>query len=146
MTKQPAKPLAILDCNCLAVRQAARAISSVYDRHLAPTGLSSSQFSILAAIHERRDMPVQELADTLVMDRTSTVRALQPLTRDGYVLQQPDPAYPRKLLLSLTAEGRATYKQARKHWQAAQAEFEAGVGPAEAAALRQQLAAWSRKP
>ena len=49
-------------------------------------------------------------------------------------------------LLSLTAEGRATYKQARKHWQAAQAEFEAGVGPAEAAALRQQLAAWSRKP
>jgi DNA-binding MarR family transcriptional regulator len=142
MTKLPA----ILDCNCLAVRQAARAISALYDRHLAPTGLSSSQFSILAAIHETPGIPVQELADLLVMDRTSMVRALQPLTRDGYVVQQPDPAYSRKLLLSLTAEGRSTYKQGRKHWLAAQAEFEAGVGAPEAAALRQQLAIWSQKP
>lgn len=142
MTKQPA----ISDCNCLAVRQAARAISALYDRHLAPTGLSSSQFSILAAIHGQAGIPVQELADMLVMDRTSMVRALQPLTRDGYVVQQPDPAYPRKLLLSLTAEGRSTYRQAHKHWQAAQAEFEAGVGASEASSLRQQLAGWSRKP
>lgn len=142
MTKQ----LAILACNCLAVRQAARSISALYDRHLAPIGLSSSQFSILAAINEAPGIAVQELADVLVMDRTSMVRALQPLTRDGYLLQQPDPAYPRKLLLSLTAAGSATYQQAHMHWLAAQAEFEAGVGAPEAAALRQQLAAWSRKP
>ncbi|NYE59433.1 DNA-binding MarR family transcriptional regulator [Duganella sp. 1224] len=140
------KPLAISDCNCLAVRQAARAISALYDRHLAPTGLSSSQFSILAAIQGQAGVPVQELADVLVMDRTSMVRALQPLTRDGYVTQQPDPAYPRKLLLSLTAEGRAIYQRAHQHWQDAQAEFEAGVGTPEAAALRQRLAAWSQKP
>lgn len=140
------KPLANSDCNCLAVRQAARSISALYDRHLAPTGLSSSQFSILAAIHGQAGIPVQELADVLVMDRTSMVRALQPLTRDGYVVQQPDPAYPRKLLLSLTAEGRGIYRRAYQHWQSAQVEFEAGVGAPEAATLRQQLAAWSQKP
>jgi DNA-binding MarR family transcriptional regulator len=141
MTKQ----LAITDCNCLAVRQAARSISALYDRHLAPTGLSSSQFSILAGLHGQAGVPVQELADLLVMDRTSMVRALQPLTRDGYVVQQPDPAYPRKLLLSLTAQGRSIYDQAHQHWQAAQAEFEADVGSPQAAVLRQQLAAWSHK-
>ncbi len=141
MTKQ----LAITDCNCLAVRQAARSISALYDRHLAPTGLSSSQFSILAGLHGQAGVPVQELADLLVMDRTSMVRALQPLTRDGYVVQQPDPAYPRKLLLSLTAQGRSIYDQAHQHWQAAQAEFEADVGSPEAAVLRQQLATWSHK-
>ena len=61
MTKQ----LAITDCNCLAVRQAARSISALYDRHLAPTGLSSSQFSILAGLHGQAGVPVQELADLL---------------------------------------------------------------------------------
>jgi DNA-binding MarR family transcriptional regulator len=142
MTKQ----LAISDCNCLAIRQAARAISALYDRHLAPTGLSSSQFSILAAIHGQVGIPVQQLANVLVMDRTSMVRALQPLTRDGYVVQQPDPANPRKLLLSLTAEGRELYTRAHQHWQDAQAEFEADVGTPEAASLRQQLAVWSQKP
>jgi DNA-binding MarR family transcriptional regulator len=142
MTKQ----LAISDCNCLAVRQAARAVSALYDRHLAPTGLSSSQFSILAALHGEAGLPVKELAEVLVMDRTSMVRALQPLTRDGYVVQQPDPAYPRKLLLSLTAQGRSIYDQAHRHWQDAQTELESGVGAPEAAALRQRLAAWSQKP
>ena len=36
------------DCNCLAFRQAARHVSQFYDRFLAPTGLRTTQFSILA--------------------------------------------------------------------------------------------------
>lgn len=131
--------LAVLSCNCLALRQAARAASVLYDRHLAPTGLTTSQFSILSAINQRPGIDMVTLAELMVMDRTSLVRAIQPLTRDGYLQQQPDPASPRKLLLSLTTEGRAKYKQAHRHWSEAQAEFETGVGSAEAATLRQQL-------
>ena len=36
------------NCNCLAFRQAARHVTQFYDRFLAPTGLRSTQFSILA--------------------------------------------------------------------------------------------------
>ena len=35
------------ECNCLAVRQAARHITQFYDQHLAPAGLRTTQFSIL---------------------------------------------------------------------------------------------------
>lgn len=127
-------------CNSLALRQAARAASALYDRHLAQAGLSTSQFSILAALHVQPGVDMVTLADKMVMDRTSLVRAIQPLSRDGYLQQLPDPASPRKLLLSLTADGQAKYQEAHRYWSAAQAEFEAGVGVSEAAALRRQLA------
>ena len=36
------------DCNCFAIRSAARHVSQLYDQILAPTGLRTTQFSILA--------------------------------------------------------------------------------------------------
>jgi hypothetical protein len=35
-------------CNCLALRQAARHVSQIYDAHLALVGLRTTQYSILA--------------------------------------------------------------------------------------------------
>jgi hypothetical protein len=35
------------DCNCFAVRSAARHVSQFYDQFLAPIGLRTTQFSIL---------------------------------------------------------------------------------------------------
>jgi len=135
----------VTECNGLALRKAARTVSAMYDRHLAPTGLGGAQFSILAAINAHAGIGMQDLSDLLAMDRTSLVRAVQPLARDGFVLQQPDPAHARKLLLTLSAEGRAKYDEAHPHWRAAQHEFESGIGKPQAAALRQELAALSRK-
>ncbi|MRW84858.1 MarR family transcriptional regulator [Pseudoduganella sp. FT26W] len=131
-------------CNSLALRQAARAVSSMYDRHLTPSGLTNSQFSILTAVHHQPGVDMVTLAQQMVMDRTSLVRAIQPLTRDGYLQQQSDPASPRKLVLSLTAAGQAKYQEAHVYWSAAQAEFEAGIGAPQAATLRRQLAGVSQ--
>jgi hypothetical protein len=38
------------NCNCLAVRQAARHITQFYDQCLAPSGLRTTQFSILTKL------------------------------------------------------------------------------------------------
>ena len=38
------------DCNCLAVRQAARHITQFYDQFLAASGLRTTQFSILGKL------------------------------------------------------------------------------------------------
>jgi hypothetical protein len=35
------------DCNCLAVRQAARHVTQLYDQHLAEIGLTTPQWSLL---------------------------------------------------------------------------------------------------
>ena len=42
------------ECTCLAVRQAARHVTQFYDRHLAPAGLRTTQFSILARLQAAR--------------------------------------------------------------------------------------------
>src|SRR5271166_7049437 len=73
------------DCNCLAVRQAARHITQFYDQFLAPSGLRTTQFSILARLRRLGPMTINALAAELVMDRTTVGRNLQPLEREGLV-------------------------------------------------------------
>lgn len=117
-------------CNCFAVRQAARALTRDYERHLAPSGLTSSQFSILVVIDERPGIGMRELAEELVMDRTSLVRALKPLERDGLVAVASDK---RQNAYLLTKAGGARLAEALPLWQVAQDEFVArfgGTGPA----------------
>jgi len=57
------------DCNCLAVRQAARHITQFYDHFLAPSRLRTTQFSILAMLRRLGPMTINALAAEMVMDR-----------------------------------------------------------------------------
>ena len=139
-------PVPMPACHCFALRQAARFVSVLYDRHLSKAGLTTSQFSIMSAIRANPGIAVHDLAERLVMERTSLVRAIQPLTRDGWVQQLPAPDHPRKLVLSLTAAGERHYAQAYEHWLAAQQEFEAQVGAERAAALRGDLLDVTARP
>jgi len=134
------KDTAILHpCNCLALRQAARTVTALYDRHLEKAGLTTSQHSLLAVIAFNPGIAMQELSDQMVMDRTTLVRALKPLSRDGYIQQLPDAANSRKLVFTLTDEGRQKYAEAHQHWLRAQAEFDASFGKTRAEAMRAEL-------
>ena len=68
-------------CNCLALRQAARHVSQIYDRHLAKVGLRGTQYSILSKLSRLGALPIGRLAEALVLDRTALGRALRPLER-----------------------------------------------------------------
>ena len=72
-------------CYALAARKSDRYLSRLYDGHLAPTGLSVSQFAILGLLRAHGPLKIAELADRLVMERTSLVRALRPLQASGWV-------------------------------------------------------------
>ena len=72
-------------CNCLALRQAARHVTQYYDQCLAPTGLRTTQFSILAKLKRLGPMTINALAADLVMDRTTLGRTMLPLERDGLI-------------------------------------------------------------
>src|SRR6266853_633769 len=73
------------DCNCLAVRQAARHITQFYDQLLAPSGLRTTQFSVLAKLRRLGPMTINALAAEMVMDRTTLGRNILPLERDGLI-------------------------------------------------------------
>ena len=48
----PRQKLEIGQCNCFAIRKAARRITRLYDNFLQPTGLRITQFLILATLVE----------------------------------------------------------------------------------------------
>ena len=50
------------DCNCFAVRSAARHVSQFYDQFLAPIGLRTTQFSILAKLKRLEPLTINALA------------------------------------------------------------------------------------
>ncbi len=58
-------------CNCVVVQQAARYMSAVYDKALAPTGLRSTQFAILHKLARLGPMTIKRLASAFAMDRTT---------------------------------------------------------------------------
>mgnify|MGYP001544262240 CR=1 FL=1 len=128
-----------LACNCLAIRQAARQITQLYDRHMAATGLTTSQYSILAKLSRLGRLSINALAAQMVMDRTTTGRAIQPLERDGLVAIETGKDA-RTKLVRLTPAGAKRFKTAVAHWRAAQHAFEQSYGTDEAATLRAALA------
>jgi DNA-binding MarR family transcriptional regulator len=139
--QNPANPSLMnpADCNCLALRQAARRVSQFYEGYLAPLGLTSSQYSILARLNRLGAMSINDIAESLVMDRTTTGRAIRPLERDGLV-RIGTAEDGRKRMVNLTAAGRRRADEARDAWQRAQAQFERSVGPEAAKILRAAMA------
>jgi DNA-binding MarR family transcriptional regulator len=133
------KPSRLELCNCFAVRQAARHLTKQYERHLSGAQLTTAQFSILVALEEAGEMTMVELAKVMVMDRTTLVRAMKPLQHEALIVSQPSAADTRRLILSLSAAGVKRMKQGFALWSDAQREFEAEVGPGEAARLRREL-------
>jgi DNA-binding MarR family transcriptional regulator len=126
------------DCNCLAMRQAARQVTQLYERHMAAAGLTASQYSILAKLSRLGPLSINALAAEMVMDRTTTCRAIQPLARDRLVAVETG-SDARTKLVRLTPAGTKRFKAAVTHWRAAQREFEHAYGADEAAALRAAL-------
>jgi DNA-binding MarR family transcriptional regulator len=129
------------DCNCLAVRQAARYVTQLYDRHLAASGLRTSQYGILAKLKRHGPMAINELAAELVIDRTTLGRNIRPLERDGLIAISPGRTDRRVKELRLTAAGGERFDETRKAWIEAQRRFETGFGPQRSAELRGLLRA-----
>lgn len=127
-------------CNCLAIRKAARHVSQHYDRCLAPTGLRTTQFSILARLMRLGPRTINELASDLAMDRTTMGRNIRPLERDGLIAISTDPRDRRSRALAVTEKGRQLCAAAAERWREAQARFEEAYGADQALALRTTLA------
>jgi DNA-binding MarR family transcriptional regulator len=129
------------ECNCYAVRAAARHVTQAYDQFLAPAGLRTTQFSILAKLKRKGPLTINALADEMAMDRTTLGRNILPLERDGLIRIEPVASDRRAKELHLTKAGENRLQAARKGWSAAQAQFERVFGAKRATDLRALLRA-----
>lgn len=112
-------------CICLGVRKAARMVARRYDEAFRPLGLTSGQFSILAALLRDRAVALSALADDLGMDRTTLNRNLKPLLTQDLIAAEDDEADRRVRGLVLTAAGRERLDRALPIWRRVQAASEA---------------------
>jgi DNA-binding MarR family transcriptional regulator len=126
-------------CNCLAVRQAARHITQFYDQCLAPSGLRTTQFSILAKLKRLGPMTINALAADLVMDRTTLGRNILPLQREGLIAVVKGRADRRSKELRVTEAGGERLLAAVKGWVEAQTRFEVAFGATRTSELRALL-------
>ena len=128
-------------CNCLALRQASRYVTGMYDQVLSEAGLRVTQFSILYTLLGLGPMTVNQMSTQLVMDRTTLTRNLKPLERDALVTTGPSEHDKRERVIGLTQAGKAKVKAVLPLWRRAQQTFERNFGSERAVELRALLRA-----
>lgn len=112
-------------CACTALRKASRAVTRLYNEMMDGTGMSIVQFSILRNIARHDALPLMQLSELLVMDRTTLYRALKPIEQRGWIALSDGKG--RAELASLTEDGQKALNGATSAWQAAQARLLGGV-------------------
>ena len=117
-----------LSCTCFNLRAAARRITRRYDQTLAPSGLLSSQHSMLSFITAKPGCGVADLADARDMDISTATRNLRPLVAGGYVTVKPGSRDARRREIRVTAKGTRALEKARALWRRAQSETVAELG------------------
>jgi len=82
---------------------------------------------------------MSELAELLDMDRTTLTRNLKPLIELHWVEVKPGKEDARVRRVRITDSGIAQLRSARAHWQKAQDEVKATIGPANLIGLHELL-------
>lgn len=126
-------------CNCTALRRASRRVSQFYDQRLSAVGVKATQLAVLTSISRRQNISVNELAEELSLDPTTTTRNLRPLQRNGWILMERSDGDARVRILSMTKCGEDLLKAGLKLWRSAQAEFESRNGHGASEQLRSLL-------
>jgi len=117
----------VTGCACFNLRKASRAVTQLYDDALRPTGLRTTQFSLLALLRLTGTLPMTRFAGEAVMDRTTLARNLDVLERAGLVRVQPgEDARVREV--AITRAGVARLEEAFPHWQRVQRSLARGMG------------------
>jgi DNA-binding MarR family transcriptional regulator len=109
-------------CVGFNTRRATRLITQYYDKALAPSGLRSTQYSLLSSLSMMDEASMQELAFVLAMDRTTLTRNLNPLLKKGLIKVSVG-SDRRARPLKITLKGKSALEKALPYWQKAQSKI-----------------------
>jgi DNA-binding MarR family transcriptional regulator len=114
-------------CACYNLRRAARAITRLYDDFLRPSGLRTTQYSVLVATKLRGPVALTKLAELTVTERTTLTRNLTILEKKDFILIEPG-SDRRERQVTITGQGQNALMGAIPLWETAQAHIEKGLG------------------
>lgn len=113
-------------CSCFNLRKATRAVTQFFDHQLESTGIRATQFTLLVSMASVSARTLTEMANSLVMDRTTLTRNLKPLEKLG-LIQTIEPHDRRSKAYALTEKGQETLRRAIPLWQSAQQRVQNGL-------------------
>ena len=107
------------NCVCFNLRWVTRAVTQFYDSEMRRHGIRPTQATILLALNSKETWSMAELSDLLGLERTTLVRNLRPLQRDGFV-QTTGGGHGNRVEVAITAKGRKQMEKLKPAWRAAQ--------------------------
>jgi DNA-binding MarR family transcriptional regulator len=121
-------------CTNLKLRQLSRTASRHYDAVVAPTGLKTTQYSLLSCVLHFGPIRPTDLAQRMRLDASTLTRNLQPLLAQGWLTLGPgDDA--RSRLVVITDSGRVKRAEGQRAWKRAQLALNQALGADRVAAL-----------
>jgi DNA-binding MarR family transcriptional regulator len=102
-------------------------VTQLYDDALRPSGIRTTQFTLLQALVLMTRTSQKQLAELLGIDSTTLTRTLAHLRRKGW-LRAERGTDRRELGLSLTEAGQREYQRVLPYWQAAQKGLRRALG------------------
>jgi DNA-binding MarR family transcriptional regulator len=99
---------------CFALYSASLAMTKLYKPLLAPLGLTYPQYLVMLVLWEEDGQPVSAIGERLSLDSGTLTPLLKRLEAAGLVQRLRDASDERRVLIQLTAEGRAMKAQAQR--------------------------------
>ena len=102
-------------------------MTQLYDQRLKPSGVLTTQFSLLRYIAANRAVRTSDLANALLIDNSTLTRTLATLQSSDWIA--PDAAEDRReRRWVITREGERRLARAIPLWEKAQAELDRKIG------------------
>jgi len=115
------------NCTCFNVRRISRVITQFFDAEVRRHGIRPTQTPILRALQAKNGWGMAELSEWLGMERTTLLRNLRPLQRDGLVRAKGG-GRGGHVELEITAKGRTAVAKTLPAWRSAQDKVVALLG------------------
>jgi DNA-binding MarR family transcriptional regulator len=126
------------ECICKVIRESARSVTNAYDKALAPSGLRTTQFTLLTVLARNTVASVTQLSELLGLDQTTTTRNISLLEESGLIARVAHHD-PRVKLLKLTTKGKQKRQMALECWQEVQEQIKSSLSEQEWTTFRHVL-------
>ncbi len=132
--------LCCVECVGFNLRKATRAVTQLYDEMLRPAGIRGTQYSLLVALKIIGPVLVTDLAEKIVMDRTTLSRNLEIMEKQGLVSVVPGEDR-RTRRVAITESGSAVLLETYPLLQQAQTKIKENMGEERLQVLMADLSA-----
>ncbi|HTU69567.1 MAG TPA: MarR family winged helix-turn-helix transcriptional regulator [Candidatus Baltobacteraceae bacterium] len=123
------------------VARLAHAFTNAHNEALAPLGLSLRTFAVLAMVEAGAAKSQLEIAQSVGLDKTTLVAAIDDLERRDFVRRTPDPDDRRARIVGITANGQTMLSEAAEVVRANERRILGGIAHDKAANVKATLIA-----